>query len=99
MSPDCYITVQAIGRLGPTCQTFMDNRLAWAQAACARVMRPVIRLALAMGLKHSHVDELLRDLLLDEAQRLWRAQGVKEPNISQLSITTGLNRKAVTAKV
>ncbi len=77
----------------------MDNRIAWAQAACARVMRPVIRLALAMGLKHPHMDELLRDLLLDEAQRLWRAQGVKEPNISQLSITTGLNRKAVTAKV
>jgi hypothetical protein len=52
-----------------------------------------------MGLKHPHLDELLRDLLLDEARRLWLAEGVKEPNISQLSVTTGLNRKAVTAKV
>lgn len=77
----------------------MDNRLAWAQAACARVMRPMVRLALAMGLKHRHMEELLRDLLLDEAHRVWRVQGVREPNISQLSVTTGLNRKAVTAKV
>jgi hypothetical protein len=52
-----------------------------------------------MGLKHQHMDELMRDLLLDEARRLWRAKGVSEPNISQLSVTTGLNRKAVTAKV
>jgi len=52
-----------------------------------------------MGLKHPHLEALLRDLLLDEARRLWRAEGVKEPNISQLSVTTGLNRKALTAKV
>lgn len=77
----------------------MENQLAWVQAACARILRPVVRLALAMGLKHPHLEELLRDLLLDEARRLWRAEGVKEPNISQLSVATGLNRKAVTAKV
>jgi hypothetical protein len=52
-----------------------------------------------MGLKHPHMEELLRDLLLDEARRAWRAQGVSEPNISQLSVTTGINRKAITAKV
>jgi hypothetical protein len=77
----------------------MENQLAWVQAACARILRPVIRLALTMGLKHPHLDELLRELLLDEARRLWQAEGVKEPNISQLSVTTGLNRKAVTARV
>lgn len=76
----------------------MENQLAWALAACARVMRPVIRLALAMGLKHPHLEELLRDLLLSEARRSWLAQGVA-PNISQLAVTTGLNRKAVTAKI
>ena len=37
-------------------------------------------------------------MLLDEARRAWLAQGT-EPNISQLSVTTGLNRKAVTSKV
>jgi len=52
-----------------------------------------------MGLKYPHLEEILRDMMLDEARRAWRARGVGEPNISQLSITTGINRKAVTAKV
>lgn len=77
----------------------MEQRLDWALAACARILRPVVRLALAMGVKHPHLEELLRDLLIEEAQRSWRQQGVKRPNLSQISVTTGLNRKAVTAKV
>lgn len=67
-------------------------------AACGRILRPMVRLALAMGLKHADLDGLLRDLLLNEARRSWRAKGT-EPNISQLSVTTGLNRKAVTARL
>jgi len=74
------------------------ERTGWALEACARVLRPVVRLALAFGLKHAHFEALLRELLIDEARRLWRAKGA-EPNISQLSVTTGLNRKVVTAKV
>jgi hypothetical protein len=62
-------------------------------------MRPLVRLALGMGLKHPHLESMLRDLLLDEATRLWRRQGVAAPNISQLAVTTGLNRKDVTARV
>jgi len=77
----------------------MEHQLDWALAACARILRPVVRLALAMGVKHPHLEVLLRDLLLEEATRSWRKQGVAKPNISQLSVTTGLNRKAVTAKV
>jgi hypothetical protein len=77
----------------------MHDRLSWAQAACARVMRPIVRLALGLGLKHPQLETLLRDLLLDEATRLWRRQGVAAPNISQLAVTTGLNRKDVTARV
>lgn len=77
----------------------MQDRLTWAQSACARVMRPLVRLALGMGLKHPHLESMLRDLLLDEATRLWRRQGVSAPNISQLAVTTGLNRKDVTARV
>jgi hypothetical protein len=72
--------------------------MGWALEACARVMRPVIRLALALGLKHAHLELMLRELLIDEARRAWLAKGV-EPNLSQISVTTGLNRKAVTAKV
>ena len=74
------------------------NQLALALAACMRVMRPVVRLAMSLGLKQPHLQELLNDLLLEEAQSSWRAKGV-DPNLSQLSITTGINRKAVTSRV
>ncbi|WP_256330614.1 DUF6502 family protein [Variovorax sp. YR216] len=67
-------------------------------SACARVLRPIVRLALSRGVKHAHLDEVLRRLLIDEARRMWQGRGV-EPNISQLSITTGLHRKAVTSMV
>lgn len=62
-------------------------------------MRPLVRLALGMGLKHPHLESMLRDLLLEEARLLWQRQGVGTPNISQLAVTTGLNRKDVTARV
>jgi hypothetical protein len=58
----------------------------------------MLRLALAMGVKHPQLESMLRDLLLDEARRAWSAQGVV-PNVSQLSVTTGLNRKAVASRV
>lgn len=77
----------------------MHDRLTWTQSALARILRPAVRLALAMGLKHAQLEEILRDLLLDEAAHLWRGQGVPQPNLSQLSVTTGLNRKDVTARV
>ena len=57
-----------------------------------------MRLALAFGVKHAQLEAVLREVLLDEARRAWREQGT-EPNISQLSVTTGLNRKAVTSHV
>lgn len=75
-----------------------EGTMGWALQACARVMRPIIRLALALGLKHAQLELMLRELLIDEARRAWLDKGV-EPNLSQLSVTTGLNRKAVTAKV
>ena len=74
------------------------GQIAWVLGAFARVLRPLVRLALAFGVKHAHLEELLRDLLLDEARRAWLEKGT-EPNISQLSVTTGLNRKAVSSRV
>ena len=62
-------------------------------------MRPLVRLALAMGIKYSQLDELLRQLLLEEASLLWKKNGVVRPNVSQLSVTTGLNRKEVSQRV
>ena len=62
-------------------------------------MRPLVRLALAAGIKHAQLEELLRQLLLDEASALWKKNGVARPNVSQLSVTTGLNRKDVSQRV
>lgn len=64
-------------------------------ATCARVLRPLLRLALRKGVKHPQLDAVLRNLLIEEARRAWLEQGI-EANVSQLSVTTGLNRKAVT---
>lgn len=77
----------------------MQEQIAWVQSACARVLRPLVRLALSKGLRYPQFDELLRQLMLEEAERLWKEQGVSRPNLSQLSVTTGLNRKAVTTLV
>lgn len=77
----------------------MQQQIAWVQSACARILRPVVRLALLKGLRYPQFDELLRQLMLEEAERLWKEQGVAKPNLSQLSVTTGLNRKAVTSLV
>jgi len=52
-----------------------------------------------MGLKYQHIDVVLRNLLVEDAQRLWKARGVQRPNVSQLSITTGINRKDVTQRL
>lgn len=77
----------------------MHERLQWMQAAWARVLRPMVRLALATGLKHAQMESVLRNLLLDEARRQLLQQGIGRPNISQLSTLTGLNRKEITARV
>jgi len=75
-----------------------EGQLGWVLGACERVLRPLVRLALAFGVKHAQFERILRDVMLDEARRAWVAKGT-EPNISQLSVTTGLNRKAITSRV
>lgn len=67
----------------------MSRRADAAASAIARVLRPVVRLALAFGLKYQQLDAIVRDLLLDEAAR---AVDAKRINVSQLSVTTGLSR-------
>jgi Family of unknown function (DUF6502) len=76
-----------------------NDQASWAQNACYHLLRPVVRLALGMGLKHKQLDELLRSALLDQARQSWEDKGILQPNISQLSVTTGLNRKEVTDRV
>lgn len=76
----------------------IDDRLSLVRAACARAIRPVVRLALGLGLKFPHLNDLLRELLLEEARRSLLGQGIR-PNVSHLAVATGLNRKQVTARL
>jgi hypothetical protein len=78
---------------------FMRDQLAWTLEACARILRPLLRLALRMGIKYAQLDEVVRTLLLEEAHRNFKSEGVGKPNISQLATATGLNRKEVTLRV
>lgn len=63
--------------------------------ACAYLLRPLVKLALSQGLKYQDIDALLRQLMLDEASNTWIAQTGKPPSGSQLSVTTGINRKEI----
>ncbi|HSV51733.1 MAG TPA: DUF6502 family protein [Burkholderiaceae bacterium] len=70
----------------------MSTRTQTAAAAIARVLRPVVRLALAFGVKYQQLDAIVRDLLIDEAARGSSGERKARVNVSQLSITTGLSR-------
>ena len=83
----------------------MTERSSLAANAIDRVLRPVIRLALAFGLKYQDFDAIVRRLLISEAGRSIRkaaeeAQGKARSgakrklrtNVSQLSVATGLSR-------
>lgn len=77
----------------------MQERLDWTLQACARILRPLARLALSMGVKYPQLQELMRQVMVDEALRLWPARDGRGPNISQVAVTTGIHRKDVTERV
>lgn len=71
----------------------MSKRSAAAVAALERVLRPVVRLALAFGLKYQELDAIVRDLLISEAVREGGPpRRTPKVNVSQVSVTTGLSR-------
>lgn len=61
-----------------------------AREAIAELLQPVMALALQAGLKYADLDALLREQLLAQAPRVLASE-----NVSQISVLTGLNRKAV----
>jgi hypothetical protein len=75
-----------------------DDRLSLVRAACARAIRPMVRLALSLGLKYHHLDDLLRELLLEEARQSLQGTG-RRPNVSHLAVVTGLNRKQINSRL
>lgn len=77
----------------------MLDQISWTLSAFAQVVRPLLRLSLRMGIKYNQIDAVLRAVLLEEAQKKIDGQSSKKPNVSQLSIATGLNRKDVMARV
>jgi Family of unknown function (DUF6502) len=72
-----------------------DQTANHALEACERMLRPIMRLALDRGLKYQDIDELIRELMLDEATLAWEKVHSKAPSGSQLSVTTGINRKEI----
>lgn len=77
----------------------MHKQVSWTSSAFARVLRPLVRLGLRMGLKYKQMDLVLRTVLLEEAQALVQAAQPAKSNVSQLSIATGINRKDVSARL
>lgn len=77
----------------------MLDQISWTLSALAQVVRPLLRLSLRMGIKYNQIDAVVRAVLLEEAQKKLAAQTTKKPNVSQLSVATGLNRKDVMARV
>jgi hypothetical protein len=77
----------------------MQKQLRWTHDAFIRVLRPLVRLGLRMGLKYKQMDQALRTVLLEEAQTLLQSSANAKSNASQLSIATGIQRKEVTARL
>lgn len=75
------------------------RQVEWSLATLARLLRPIVRLALGAGVKHAQIEEVLRQTLLTEAVRLLRQRGGNPANVSQLSVITGLHRKELSKRV
>ena len=58
------------------------------------LLRPIVRLSIAHGVKFQQLSELLKVVLLDVAESDLRAEG-RRANASLLSVVTGLHRKDV----
>lgn len=69
------------------------------QSAIARLLRPILRLALRGGLKHADLDDLVRSTLVELAEETWTGSSGSRPNMSQISVTTGINRKDITQRL
>lgn len=75
------------------------KQIDWTLATLARLLRPVVRLALGAGVKHAQIEEVLRQTLVNEAASVLRERGGNPDNVSQLSVLTGLHRKDLTQRV
>ncbi|WP_342616226.1 DUF6502 family protein [Rhodoferax sp. GW822-FHT02A01] len=76
----------------------MHDQISWTTHAFIKVLKPLVRLGLRMGMKYKQIDLAVRTVLLEEAQ-LMLTSGIGRSNVSQLSIATGINRKDVTARL
>ncbi len=67
----------------------------FAYAACQRMLRPVVSLAVRFGLKYHDMDRMMKRLLLEEADKQLERTAGSAPSASQLSVTTGVHRKEI----
>ena len=62
--------------------------------AVRRLLRPVVRQLIRFGITYPTLDQMVRELYVDVAEREFRL-GYKRQTDSRLSVVTGLNRKEV----
>jgi len=63
-------------------------------SAVTHVLRPLVELLLASGVKHAAIDEALRELLVEVARR--QVPGAAQSRaVSRISVATGIHRKDV----
>lgn len=67
-------------------------------AALARLLEPLARLAVAKGLTHAVIDEMLRRALVDAADRVHAALPPHR-RVSRVATTTGIHRREVTRQI
>jgi hypothetical protein len=65
------------------------------RAALRAVLYPLVRLAMAKGVRYAEVDELLRDVFVQVAREAHAGVPVQR-SVSRISASTGLNRREVT---
>jgi hypothetical protein len=65
------------------------------RAALRAVLVPLVRLAMAKGVRYAEVDELVRDVFVNVARQAHAGVPVQR-SVSRISASTGLNRREVT---
>ncbi len=65
------------------------------RSALRAVLYPLVRLAMAKGVRYAEVDELLRDVFVQVAREAHAGVPVQR-SVSRISASTGLNRREVT---
>jgi Family of unknown function (DUF6502) len=77
----------------------MHLKLELLQQALAKLLGPIVRLALGQGLKYAEFDQTVRAAMVQEGKRLMERAGQRSDNVSQLATITGIHRKDLSIRI